>query len=70
MPVISTSWVNNLGFTEVQVGYVTSADLFGLAIGAVIAFFVVARYDRRYLAIARSKRGDCRQFAVYLFPNL
>jgi predicted MFS family arabinose efflux permease len=51
LPVISTSWVNNLGFTEVQVGYVTSADLFGLAIGAVIAFFVVARYDRRYLTI-------------------
>ncbi|MGB5688565.1 MAG: MFS transporter [Woeseiaceae bacterium] len=52
MPVISSSWVRNLGFTEVQVGYVTSADLFGLAIGAVIAFLVVARYDRRYLATA------------------
>lgn len=49
LPVISTSWVNNLGFTEVQVGYVTSADLFGLAIGAVFAFFVVAKYDRRLL---------------------
>jgi predicted MFS family arabinose efflux permease len=52
LPVISTSWVNNLGFTEVQVGYVTSADLFGLAIGAVIAFFVVARFDRRLLTFA------------------
>ena len=52
LPVISTSWVNNLGFTEVQVGYVTSADLFGLAFGAVIAYFTVAKYDRRYLAIA------------------
>jgi len=52
LPVISTSWVNNLGFTEVQVGYVTSADLFGLAIGAVIAYFVVAKYDRRFLTIA------------------
>lgn len=52
LPVISTSWVNNLGFTEEQVGYVASADLFGLAIGAVIAFFVVTRFDRRYLAIA------------------
>jgi len=51
LPVISTSWVNNLGFTEVQVGYVTSADLFGLAIGAVIAFFVVAKLDRRLLTI-------------------
>ena len=51
LPVISTSWVNNLGFTEVQVGYVTSADLFGLAFGAVIAYFTVAKYDRRYLTV-------------------
>ena len=51
LPVISTSWVNNLGFTEVQVGYVTSADLFGLAIGAVIAYFTVAKYDRRFLTM-------------------
>lgn len=52
MPVISTQWVNNLGFSEVQVGRVASADLFGLAIGAVIAYFVVARYDRRHLTFA------------------
>ena len=51
LPVISTSWVNNLGFSEVQVGYVTSADLFGLAFGAVIAYFTVAKYDRRFLAV-------------------
>jgi len=51
LPVISTQWVGNLGFTEVQVGRVASADLFGLAIGAVIAYFVVARYDRRVLTI-------------------
>lgn len=37
LPVISSSWVNNLGFSEQQVGYVASADLVGLAIGAVIA---------------------------------
>lgn len=52
LPVISTSWVNNLGFTEEQVGYAASADLFGLAIGAVIAYFFVAKYNRRYMAIA------------------
>lgn len=52
LPVISTSWVRNLGFTESQVGYVASADLFGLATGAVIAFFVVARFDRRWLTMA------------------
>ena len=51
LPVISTSWVDNLGFSEIQVGRVASADLFGLAIGAVIAYFVVARYDRRLLTV-------------------
>jgi len=51
LPVISTSWVNNLGFSDQQVGYVASADLFGLAIGAVFAYFVVAKFDRRLLAV-------------------
>ncbi len=49
MPVISTAWVSNLGFTEVQVGRVAGADLGGLAIGAVIAAIFVARVDRRRL---------------------
>lgn len=51
IPVISTSWVNNLGFSEVEVGRVAGADLGGLAIGAVISALLVARMDRRYLAV-------------------
>lgn len=51
MPVISTSWVVNQGFSEVEVGRVAGADLGGLAIGAVIAAMYVARVDRRRLAI-------------------
>jgi MFS family permease len=51
LPVISTSWVNNLGFSEVEVGRVAGADLGGLAIGAVLAAIYVARVDRRYLAV-------------------
>lgn len=50
IPVISTSWVNNLGFTEVEVGRIAGADLGGLAIGAVISAFFVAKVDRRYMA--------------------
>ena len=50
LPVISTSWVNNLGFSAVEVGRVAGADLGGLAIGAVISALYVARVDRRYLA--------------------
>ncbi|MDH3841131.1 MAG: hypothetical protein OES35_09445, partial [Chromatiales bacterium] len=51
LPVMSTSWVNNLGFTEEQVGRIAGADLGGLAVGAVIAYFFVARFDRRVLTV-------------------
>ena len=51
LPVMSTSWVENLGFTEEQVGRIAGADLGGLAVGAIIAFFYVAKVDRRLLTI-------------------
>jgi predicted MFS family arabinose efflux permease len=69
LPVIATSWVNNLGFSETQVGYVTSADLFGLAIGAVIAFFVVAKYDRRHLTIAAAGVAIAANLACIYFQS-
>jgi predicted MFS family arabinose efflux permease len=70
LPVISTSWVNHLGFTEEQVGYTASADLFGLAIGAVLAYFVVARFDRRLLtfvaaAVAITANLLCIYYQTY-----
>ncbi|MEO1246751.1 MAG: MFS transporter [Pseudomonadota bacterium] len=49
IPVISTAWVNLLGFTEVEVGRVAGADLGGLSLGAVLAAIVIARVDRRWL---------------------
>lgn len=49
IPVISTAWVNLLGFTEVEVGRVAGADLGGLSLGAVLAALVIARWDRRWL---------------------
>jgi predicted MFS family arabinose efflux permease len=52
LPVMSTAWVDNLGFSEVEVGRVAGADLAGLAIGAVISALFVARIDRRYMAVA------------------
>ena len=51
LPVISTAWVNRLGFSEVEVGRVAGADLAGLAIGAVIAALYVAKFDRRYMTV-------------------
>ena len=69
LPVISTSWVNNLGFSEVQVGYVTSADLFGLAIGAIIAYFYVAKVDRRFLTIAAASVAIAANLACVYFQS-
>lgn len=51
VPVISTAWVNLLGFSEVQVGRVAGADLGGLAIGAILTALVVASVNRRYLVL-------------------
>lgn len=51
IPVISTAWVNLLGFSEVQVGRVAGADLGGLALGAVLTAPVIARVNRRFLVL-------------------
>lgn len=51
VPVISTAWVNLLGFTEIQVGRVAGADLGGLAIGAILTALVIANVNRRYLVL-------------------
>jgi predicted MFS family arabinose efflux permease len=51
IPVISTAWVNLLGFTEVQVGRVAGADLGGLSLGAVLTALVIARVNRHYLVL-------------------
>ena len=51
IPVISTAWVNNLGFTEVEVGRVAGADLGGLSLGAMLTALLIARMDRRLLVL-------------------
>jgi predicted MFS family arabinose efflux permease len=64
IPVISSAWVDLLGFTEVQVGRVAGADLGGLSLGAILVSFFVARVNRRYLVlgaavIAMGANGLC-----------
>ena len=51
LPVISTAWVNHLGFTAVEVGRIAGADLGGLAIGAVVSALFVAKVDRRHMTV-------------------
>jgi predicted MFS family arabinose efflux permease len=70
VPVISTAWVELLGFTEEQVGRVAGADLGGLSLGAVLASLVVSRMNRRLLilfsvAIAIACNGLCMIFIDY-----
>lgn len=52
IPVISTAWVELLGFTEEQVGRVAGADLGGLSVGAIITSLVITRFNRRYMIVA------------------
>ena len=52
VPVISTAWVNLLGFTEIEVGRVAGADLGGLSIGAMFTAVIVAKVNRRLLVLA------------------
>jgi predicted MFS family arabinose efflux permease len=51
VPVISTAWVELLGFSEEQVGRVAGADLGGLSLGAVMASLLVGRMNRRVLVL-------------------
>ncbi|MBT5219595.1 MAG: MFS transporter [Woeseia sp.] len=52
LPVLSSSWVEHLGLSDIQVGRVAGADLGGFALGALIAALFVAKIDRRYMAVA------------------
>jgi predicted MFS family arabinose efflux permease len=70
IPVISTAWVQLLGFTEVEVGRVAGADLGGLSLGAILASLLVHRCNRRVLvllAIALSvlSNGLCMIYVDY-----
>lgn len=51
IPVISSAWVNLLGFSEVEVGRVAGADLGGLSLGAILTAIVIAKVNRRYLIL-------------------
>jgi len=70
VPVISTAWVELLGFTEEQVGRVAGADLGGLSLGAVVAALLVGRMNRRLLvlisvAIVIASNGLCMIYVDY-----
>jgi predicted MFS family arabinose efflux permease len=70
IPVISTAWVELLGFTEEQVGRVAGADLGGLSAGAVLTSVLIRTWNRHLLLligglIAIATNGLCTVFVDY-----
>ena len=70
LPAINSAWVDQLGFTDVQVNRVASADLLGLFIGAVLTSALIRRWNRQRLtylgiALAIGANGLCTQYVDY-----
>lgn len=70
LPAINSAWVTQLGFSEVEVNRVASADLLGLFLGAVITSSIISRVSRQhlaYLGIALAVLGNalCTQYVDY-----
>ncbi|NNE04697.1 MAG: MFS transporter [Xanthomonadales bacterium] len=70
IPVISTAWVELLGFSEEQVGRVAGADLGGLSAGAVLTSVLIRITSRHLLLltgglIAIAANGLCTLFVDY-----
>jgi len=70
LPAINGAWVDQLGFSEVEVNRVASADLLGLFIGAVLTSALIKRWSRQrltYLGIALAIIANtlCTQYVDY-----
>ena len=52
LPAINSAWVDQLGFTDVEVNRVASSDLLGLFLGSVAVSFLISRLGRRALIYA------------------
>ena len=70
LPAINGAWVDQLGFSEVEVNRVASADLLGLFIGAVMTSALIRTWDRKTLtylgiALAIAANSLCTQYVDY-----
>ena len=65
LPAINSAWVDQLGFTEVQVNRVASADLLGLFLGAVATSVLIKRVSRQALTYPGYCAGDSRECTVH-----
>ena len=51
-PVLATALVEKAGFSEVEVGQIWGADMFGFSVGAILVAFTVAGMNRRTIILA------------------
>ena len=70
LPAINSAWVDQLGFTEVEVNRVASADLLGLFLGASATAALIRKHSRQtlaYLGIVLAILGNalCTQYVDY-----
>lgn len=70
LPAINGAWVDQLGFSEVEVNRVASTDLLGLFLGAVITSVLIRRVNRQiliYLGIFLAVLANalCTQYVDY-----
>ncbi len=70
LPAINSAWVDQLGFTEVEVNRVASADLMGLFLGASTTAALIRKLSRQtlaYLGIALAIVANalCTQYVDY-----
>ena len=70
LPAINSAWVEQLGFTEVEVNRVASADLLGLFLGAVTTSILIRSVSRQtliYIGIALAILANwlCTRYADY-----
>ena len=70
LPAINGAWVDQLGFSEIEVNRVASADLLGLFIGAVMTSLLIRRWSRQTLtyvgiALAILANALCTQYVDY-----
>ena len=70
LPAINSAWVDQLGFTEVEVNRVASADLMGLFLGASATATLIRKLSRQtltYLGISRAIVANalCTQYVDY-----
>ena len=50
-PIMLAALIDDLGYTEAQVGYIASGDFGGMFVSSVLVALLILRANRRWLAL-------------------